>query len=172
MTLKWPALKAMLEPHTVDTPRGRLAGFLVRCTASRKELGYVWQAGSAWRWRTPDDHSGERSSQRAAVQVLRDAWDLAHGVRETRLLDILEDEPAIVGTLPGGVFEHGKPKLTFTLPPMKPRRVDPKPTPAPKVTRPKVKPDPPPVQKIDWTRYQPTNVTAAVDAALKKDRRG
>jgi len=54
-----------------------MAGFLVRCTASRKELGYVWQAGSAWRWRTADEaNHGERSSQRAAVQVLRDAADL------------------------------------------------------------------------------------------------
>jgi hypothetical protein len=160
MTLKWPALKAALEQHTVETPRGRLAGFLVRCTASRKELGYVWQAGSAWRWRMPDGgHSGERSSQRAAVQVLRDAHDLTHGLREKRLLDILEDEPAILESA----------RVTVTLPPMKPRRVDPKPPATPKVKR-EVLPPTPPVKKIDWNTYQPTNVTAALGAALKDEK--
>lgn len=79
MRLTWPALRAELVQHTVEWRGARFAGFLVRDTGTRKDLGYVWQAGSVWRWRTPDQHSGERTSQKAAVEVLRDAHDLRQG---------------------------------------------------------------------------------------------
>jgi len=114
MTIKWPALKAALEQHTIDWRGARLAGFLVRCTASRKELGYVWKTGVVWRWRTPDNHSGERTSQRAAVEVLRDAHDLR---QQPSLLGRLEEardyERAKRATDAAPTF------VAPTLPPMK-----------------------------------------------------
>jgi len=76
--LSWPALRAALESHTVQTDRGLVAGFLVRCTSSRKELGYVWQAGSSWRWKSPEGF-GERSTLKAAVEVVREAHDVRQG---------------------------------------------------------------------------------------------
>ena len=110
MRVKYPAMKAELESHTVETPQGRLAGFLVRCTASRKDLGYVWQAGSAWRWQTPNGkHSGERSSQQVAVRVLRDAFDLR---RQPSLLEGATEENEVIT----------KAWRAPVLPPMKPRR--------------------------------------------------
>jgi hypothetical protein len=85
VTLKFPALQASCEAHTVKVGASLLSGFLVRCTASRKELGYVWQAGSSWRWRTPSGaNSGERSSAVRAVEVLRQAFDLSRKPGEVR----------------------------------------------------------------------------------------
>ena len=76
----WPELKATGVTHTVDTPGGRRAGFLVRSTTSSVDLGYIWPVGNAWMWRTPDGkHFGERSSQTSAVRVLREAYDLTRG---------------------------------------------------------------------------------------------
>jgi hypothetical protein len=100
MRVKYPALAAMLDRHTVDTGRGVMAGFLVRCSASTKDLGYVWATGNAWRWRTPSgEHYGERSSQRAAVQVLREAYDVAHGPQ--RALPFRDEEGQASGQASG-----------------------------------------------------------------------
>ena len=179
MTIKWPALKAVLEPHTVDTPRGRLGGFLVRCTATRKELGYVWPAGSAWRWQTPDrKNSGERSAQRAAVEVLRDAYDLAHGVpAPTIRLPFDEDNDEVVVTTARPRPPLAKPLSTTlprswtNLPPMKPRRPDSAPPPQPIVRKPArfhlpANSDELQPKKIDWSTSS-GDVTAALEQAFR-----
>ena len=158
MTVKYPALAAVLEQHTVDTGRGRMAGFLVRCSTSRKDLGYVWAAGaSSWRWRTPDGtHYGERSSQRAAVQVLREAYDVAQaGGGTPRALPFPGDQAILAGW-----------RAPLRVPPMKARAATP---PAPKLVPPPHAAPPvpaePPLKKIVWTTQAP-GVTAALDAAL------
>jgi len=108
--ITWPALRATLESHTVQPSTGgpRVAGFLVRCTSTRCELGYVWNAGSSWHWQMPEGaaHYGERSSQRAAVQVLREAHDLATTgcAQQSRLpllnIDYVEDEmPSLLDSI-------------------------------------------------------------------------
>jgi hypothetical protein len=176
VTFKWPALKALLEPHTVEHNGGILAGFLVRCTASRKELGYVWQAGSAWRWQTPTrKNSGERSSQRAAVQVLREAYDLAHGGSQT-LLDVFGDEEPVRVPSARPRPPLAKPLSSFiprTIPPMKPRRVDEAPAPRPRARfeLPANSDDLLP-KKVDWDTFDtPTSdVTAAFADALKRTK--
>jgi hypothetical protein len=158
MTIKWPALKAALEAHTVATSRGLMSGFLVRCTSSRKELGYVWQAGSAWRWQTPDGaNRGERSSQRAAVEVLRDAHDVRAGGTPTAT------------TLP---FDDAPITLPTTARPMKPRAPRPTTGSEPvrnRVVTPKVEPPPPPVpeKRIVWGE-QTGDLTQAVADALRR----
>lgn len=78
----YPALAADLVSHTVRDPQARgvlHAGYLVRCTATHRELGFVWPMGEgatfgkAWGWVTPDASGyGERVNRRAAVQALRD----------------------------------------------------------------------------------------------------
>jgi len=160
VTVKYPQLTAVLDRHTVQTDRGLMAGFLVRCTSSRKELGHVWQAGSAWRWRTPDgQHYGERSTQRAAVQVLRDAHDLAHGAQQRPLP--LSGEGAAPEWHPPAELPPMKP----AAPPLetKPKRErKPRATPP---TPPRV--EPPPVKKIVWTPQAP-DVTDALAAAIRK----
>jgi hypothetical protein len=92
------ALRAVVVCHTVADQNGRLtAGYLVRDLASRRDLGHVWwkpsQVGSpTWFWRTPDAlHFGERSTRDAAIGVLRDAFDLAHGVDATRTHTVAPD---------------------------------------------------------------------------------
>jgi hypothetical protein len=61
----------VLTSHTVDTDRGIVAGLLVR--SAGRQLGFIWRAGSVWRWRTPNgDAFGERATQRAATDVLVD----------------------------------------------------------------------------------------------------
>jgi hypothetical protein len=72
----FPALYAALEPADDHGRRG----FTVRCTATRATLGFVWWevlTGTtvAWHFRSGDT-SGERTTQRNAVQALR---DLANG---------------------------------------------------------------------------------------------
>lgn len=158
MKLKWPKLNAELTPHTVTTPRGILAGYLVRDTWTGKDLGYVASVGSTWRWQLPDgQHYGERSTQEKAIEVLRDAYDLAK---------------LTTGRLPFTADEAGNvtpPRLV--VPPMKPRRLDPI-GPAPKQPRPirVAKTEPPePVRKVDWNTVTPMgDVTAALADALRK----
>lgn len=66
-------LGVTLDAHTVDTPGGVMAGFLVRDAGSRRSCGYIWTAGGGWRWRTASGaHFGERSSKRAAIETVRD----------------------------------------------------------------------------------------------------
>lgn len=80
MKLQWPALNARLDSHTVQTDHGLMAGYLVRAIGGSAELGYLWAAGSSWRWRSPDGAAyGERSSLQAAVTALRQVWDVKHG---------------------------------------------------------------------------------------------
>jgi hypothetical protein len=72
----FPALYAALEPADDHGRRG----FTVRCTATRAALGFVWWevvTGTTvvWHFRSGDT-SGERTTQRNAVQALR---DLANG---------------------------------------------------------------------------------------------
>ena len=186
MTVKYPALKAVLDRHTVETPRGLMSGFLVRCMASRKDLGYVWQAGSAWRWRTPDgQHYGERSTQRAAVQVLRDGHDLS--VRNASLPQAEFDARSlpfeeVEGPQPLGPQPQPQPQPKAPQGPQPtakggPPRPQPKaPQPQPKAPQaPKAKAQPkapkpaaePPVQKIVWTT-QAADVTSALAAAFKR----
>lgn len=76
MRLTWPAYRAGLVSHTVKVGNHMVAGYLVRDLASRRELGYVWQAGSSWQWRVDDKRYGERSSQEAAIRQLRDIADV------------------------------------------------------------------------------------------------
>lgn len=91
MTVKYHAIRAELESHSVDTAHGTMAGFLVRDSASRKELGFVWNAGSSWRWKTPDSKNyGERSMQGAAVETLRQIHDLKTGGIAQPVLDSLQ----------------------------------------------------------------------------------
>jgi len=99
--IKWPTLRATTEVHSVEVRGARLAGMLVRDSASRIELGYVWAAGSRWGWRAPDgEHYGERATLAAALEVLRDTFDflnrvspLAHAtLRQRRALSRMDDD--------------------------------------------------------------------------------
>jgi hypothetical protein len=158
MTVKYPALTAVLDQHTVDTGRGLMAGFLVRCQRSRKELGHVWLAGSAWRWRTPDGaHYGERSTQRAAVQVLREAFDLEHGPQ--RPLPFSGDPTVAEIQEAWRAAPVLRPRPTTTVKPA-PTRAAP-PTPPPPAV------EAPPVKKIVWTTQAP-DLRAALDAAFRR----
>jgi len=68
----------VLTSHTVDTERGIVAGLLVR--SAGRQLGFIWRAGSVWRWRTPNGEAfGERATQRAATDVLVDIAQLRGG---------------------------------------------------------------------------------------------
>ena len=185
MRVKYPALKAELDSHTVATKHGFFAGFLVRCSASRTEMGYVWSAGSAWRWRTADgQNTGERSSQQAAVRVLRDAYDLR---RQPSLLDTEKTfaRPATVREIQDAwrapiirPTRAAPPRLVkrppFVLPPSS---LEPKPTPKQRAAIREVvkamapEPEEAPVEKIDRSKHASSgDVTAALAAALEKKR--
>ena len=110
MKWSWPAQKATGVVHTVDTPGGRRAGLLVRSSTSGLELGLVWGVGNAWMWRTPDGHHGERSSQTAAVRVLRDAHDLALSGRRTPGLPFDDDSQEAPGPQAPGSQAPGGPR--------------------------------------------------------------
>jgi len=78
---KYPSLYAALEPSTA--PDGK-RGATVRCTATRRELGFVWWSSTAtngvvWNWRTGENF-GERNTERNAVQALRDISNLSSGL--------------------------------------------------------------------------------------------
>jgi hypothetical protein len=156
MRVKYPALTAVLDQHTVDTGRGVMAGFLVRCTASQRELGHVWQTGNVWRWRTPDQHSGERATQRAAVQVLREAHDLRSGPQ--RPLPFSGDPTVSEITTAW--------RQPIVLPKMKPKAPPLEQLPPRRPTASVTAPEPPPVKKIVWST-QP-GVTDALDAAIRR----
>lgn len=160
MKTTWPELGATLASHTVKTARGAyMAGFLVRCLGSRKELGYIWTAGTVWCWQTPSgENHGERSTQRKAIEVLRDAHDLARGgarlpfdIPTPTDADIL-DAWRSVGPLP---------RLGSPMRPQAPTpRASASPTPAPAAA---------PVKKIVWNDAAPAfDVSAAIAAGLKK----
>jgi hypothetical protein len=92
-------LGLVLTPHTVAVPGGRVAGLLVRDARSRRDLGYIWSAGSVWRWQSADGTAyGERSTQRAAAQVLADVRDLARGPLRPPALPF--ETPAVVTPRP------------------------------------------------------------------------
>jgi len=140
-----------LLPHTValdpDVPKVRVAGFLVRATASRRELGYIWPLHGGWAWRTSDGaHFGERQKQRAAAQALLDAALVAMrgpGVHVDR-------------RLPDPAPAHAERIRTTMFPDPPPT---PAPTPAPTPTK--------PTKPIQWAPSS-FDLTGAVAALLKK----
>ncbi len=89
MITDYPGLAAKLVPHTISVSRDadgadRLKpGYLVRCTAGGRDLGYLWDGyeptgAKVWFWKTTDDSAnGERVTSHAAVQTLRDIANLA-----------------------------------------------------------------------------------------------
>ncbi len=82
MITSYPGLAAKLVPHTisvvVDGADRMKPGYLVRCTAGGRDLGYIWPGFGVWYWRTADgSHYGERVNSHAAVQTLRDVANLA-----------------------------------------------------------------------------------------------
>ena len=78
MTAKYPSLFAALEVADRDGQRGSV----VRCTATLRELGFVfWRADKVakvvtWHWRAPDGQHGTTTTERNAVQRLRDLHKL------------------------------------------------------------------------------------------------
>jgi hypothetical protein len=66
--------------HTVPLDGTRVAGYLVRCARSGKELGFVWAANELhgpWRWASMDATVyGERGAMQRAIEVLADIRDL------------------------------------------------------------------------------------------------
>jgi hypothetical protein len=78
---KYPSLYAALEVSEHDGQRGSS----VRCSATLQPLGFVfWTVPGGivvqWHWRTPDGQHGDASTERNAVQALRDRHKLTlHG---------------------------------------------------------------------------------------------
>jgi hypothetical protein len=143
-------MTTVCTPHTVQTPGGYVAGLLVRSAGSRKELGYIWAAGSVFRWQTPDGANyGERSTRGAAIDVLIDIYELRAGQQ----------------TLPG--FDIPVPQAWAPLT-QTPRASAPKPKPA----TPKPAPAPPaePVRHVVWADGD-HDLTSAVGAALRRSLR-
>jgi hypothetical protein len=151
-------LRVVLTPHTVTTPGGVVAGMLVRDAGSQRELGYVWAAGSVqenspsrtYRWRTPDGANfGERASMRAAVQVLRDAYDLRRGTVSGAAAPVPDRD----------ILAAWRSASTQA----------PRPAPTPKPTTPKPPTPTPPRRSITWTD-QSVDLTRAIAAALEKQK--
>ena len=74
---KYPSLYAALEVSERDGQRGST----VRCSATLHVLGFVfWTVPVGvvvrWHWRTPDGQHGDASTERNAVQALRDRHKL------------------------------------------------------------------------------------------------
>lgn len=102
---KYPSLYAALEPDEVNGRRG----FTVRCTATRRAIGFIWwtvTGGTAvtWHWRT-GDHFGERNTERNAVQALRDVSNLAgrlpfSGVDDTPVPSVRRSAPVTTPATP------------------------------------------------------------------------
>lgn len=73
---KYPSLYAALEVADRDGQRGSV----VRCSATLQDLGFVfWTcAGSVvtWHWRRADGQHGDTTTERNAVQALRDRHKL------------------------------------------------------------------------------------------------
>lgn len=143
-TNRWPSLQAIAVPHTVDVRGQLLGGLLIRSTTGGRDLGYIWQAGQSWRWRTVSgENFGERSTQLAAVTVLRQIADVG---TTTSRPPVLWDAPA-------------------DAVPVAPRPVPPVSRPTPRTTAPKAEPR----RAIVWND-QPADITAAMAAALGKLR--
>jgi len=155
MNVSFPTLRAACTAHTVDTARGLVAGYLVRCTTSRRDLGYIWPAGASWRWKTPNGLSfGERSTASRAVETLRDISDL----QDTPT----GQGPAPMPASPRPLFDGNDPYIRPIKPEAptvtRPRRPEPEPHhPEPRVA-PDSKPDPRMV----------ANLTAGILAAFKR----
>jgi hypothetical protein len=147
-----PTLRASLEAHTVDVRGRRVAGYLVRCSASRREMGYVWQMGNAWGWQTPTAKNyGERSSRHAAVKVLRDVFDLQHDISRARQYTPLPTDQAVLDSWRAP--RRASSPASSTTPPAAPT-----PRPAP------VK------QQIDWSTSTTSDLTSAIADALKRTK--
>jgi hypothetical protein len=74
----YPSLYAALTPDTVNGRRGST----VRCTASLRDIGFIWWSADGstvtWHWRT-GEYFGERTTERNAVQALRDVANAMSG---------------------------------------------------------------------------------------------
>jgi hypothetical protein len=108
----YPSLYAALEPHTAEDGR---RGHLVRCTATRVELGFVWWSCNAsnvvtWHWRTLG-RVGERTTQRNAVQALRDIANNAPGLPFSE-----DDDEPVAPERAGGEEPPRAPRRVFHLP--------------------------------------------------------
>ena len=162
MRLTFTALRATCEPHTVMVGARRVAGYLVRHSGSRKDLGYVWRESDwCWHWRTPGgQHFGERTNQRAAVEVLVEIAKLG----DAALAHYTQPLPFEVDITPTVERPAPKPK------PKKP------PLPAPRTAAGSPPPTKPPAAKPP-TAAKPTitwadvpDLTDAVERALKRRR--
>jgi hypothetical protein len=153
------ASDVILTPHTVDVEGGIVAGLLVR-TKSRRDLGYIWRAGSVWRWRTVNNSSyGERYSQQAAVTVLRDiALVMTQPVPVVSSLP-MKDQDILAMWRERAKGSSSTPRAT--APPSTPRVVA-KTTPPPAT----------PARRIVWdtTNTNAHDLTAAIGAALKREQ--
>lgn len=75
MKIKYPSLYATTEPATATDG---MRGSVVRCTATRRALGFVWWSEEggrvSWNFRRTDEDAlrGTRNTERNAVQALRD----------------------------------------------------------------------------------------------------
>lgn len=142
----YPSLFAALEPQTAaDGTRGSR----VRCTATQRELGFVWWSADGnhvtWHWRTGTT-GGVRSTKRNAVQALRDVSNAARVYGGRVPLDEREPEPEA--------------PTTTSAPAARPARV----APAPVV--------PKPAQQIVWDDAAPAfDLSAALAASFKKEQR-
>jgi hypothetical protein len=135
---KYPALYAALEPDEVNGRRG----FTVRCTATRRALGFIWwevTTGTTvcWHWRT-GQFFGERTTERNAVQALRDVSNAS----AQRPLPLGDDSPAPTPAR--------KVREAHTAP-----QAAPAPTPAA------------PARRVVWNDEPEADITAALAAALK-----
>jgi hypothetical protein len=155
-------LRAVLVCHTVPDADGRLtAGYLVRCLASRREMGHVWwkptPGAPSWFWRTPDAlHCGERTTRDAAIEVLRDAFDLAHDVDRARRHPIAPTVSRPDVDASSSSRANVSPARTSST-----RTASPTPTRVPR---------PPSTQQITWGPASSADLTAAVADALRKGR--
>jgi hypothetical protein len=152
--ITWVALDATIEPHTVTAVRGAIvAGYQVRRAGSGATLGYIYKAGSAWRWQTEDASAyGERPDQRLAVIALQSARGDARAPRQTTIAP-----------------DYVPPTDTDILTAW--RKVSPAPAPgaAPKVSS---APSAPAPARILWPDDNATpDVTAALSAAFRKHER-
>jgi hypothetical protein len=180
MRWSWPEHKATGIQHTVETSGGRCAGFLVRSSTSSADLGYIWPVGNAWLWRTPDGKNyGERSSQVAAVKVLRQAFDL----RREPALPFDDPAPAPQSPRPqsprpSALRAPQPPRPSGPRPsgptapqsPPAPRPQSPRPS-APTAPRPKAPPAPEaPMERIVWGDQAPdlTSTLASLLHPTKK----
>jgi len=167
MRLTFADLNASLDQHTVEIAGGGVvAGFLVRCTGSRKELGYIWSTGNVWRWRTADRAAwGERSTQRKAVEALTDSVAALAGTARRKSPATLPFD----GPTDAAIMSAWRSATTASRPAKaSAARVD---EPARKAAAPAPKPAAP-VQHIVWPDSNAHDLTAATSAALNKKRGG